>query len=559
MNSKDYFSLIRDFSHTLGIYLTYTIDHDVVDKIRECNTGRTIIIHDSKHGLTLKNNYESRVICVPAILKSSRSERCFHAKLALLKGEEKTRVIVGSMNLTKNSFDGRHEVCVFNDIKYGSYELNEIIKFLETIKIPDGINIDYLDEFKILDNNQKLNSNNQREFIYNFSRSFSSHLSDRLNGTQPILRIAAPFLSKSFPDKYQEFVQKINPKKVEIYTRSGNKIADQIKNSTYNTTIYKPNLKKSRFHAKIVSIDYGKKIILWLGSGNFTMQGFFKSVSEEGNQECGITMKIDDPGEIKSINKWFNEGWNKPRDAEQDDESGDDVIRDEKETSKTYLFGIKEEGIVKLFIFLPEEETDEIDISVNDKKVFPKKDRDGYYFIELKTLPNNTSFVIVKVLGEPIKVTLFEKENYIKWQKYDGDSLFTYKSTNIESTNINKLKSVIEKEGIVVRSRLNEVREPPVLEKFYKNTRDEMLSIMNRKTFTQAHLNELKFKLKEQEGGTGTYYIMQLIKTFMAVEKKYKISLKSYIDECYENLSSSIKIGDKDEDLHSFVKEWAGL
>ncbi len=106
MQAKDYFTHIREFDHKLGIYLTFTLDKEVINKIRENSSGRTIILHDYRQGISLDEAWKNRVLCIPFLSQSLRAETCFHSKLTLLKGKEQARLLIGSMNLSKSSFSG---------------------------------------------------------------------------------------------------------------------------------------------------------------------------------------------------------------------------------------------------------------------------------------------------------------------------------------------------------------------------------------------------------------------------------------------------------------------
>ncbi len=53
---KDFFQTINNFPHSLAVYLTLTLDKEVIEKIAENSYGNIIILHDYRQGVSLKNN-----------------------------------------------------------------------------------------------------------------------------------------------------------------------------------------------------------------------------------------------------------------------------------------------------------------------------------------------------------------------------------------------------------------------------------------------------------------------------------------------------------------------
>lgn len=560
MNSKDYFTYIRDFPHTLSIFLTYTLEKAVVDKIRENSSGRTIIIHDLNKGITLNENYDSRLICIPAIIPQTYSN-CFHSKLALLKGESKFRVLIGSMNLTRYGFSPGREICYQADIEYDSIEFIEILKILKAIKIPDGVNLDFLTEIKSVNLNQTRTNRLERAFVDNQSDSISVELLNRVNSganNRPVINIASPFLSKNLPVEYDDFVKKLNPLRIKLFTRASNKLSSAFKNSIIPVEVYKPVKSKSKnnFHAKMVLVDYGKEIILYLGSANFTEQGFFKSLNKDGNQECGVILKTSEEKEIKYIREWFEKGWEKPSSPEEWIEVQKADTIDEEEKNETFAFAIRENKIIKLFINVPEAKSSKISISVNGKFCYVQKTMEGLYTSILKNIPLQTENLKVKIPHfDEITVVIFNSYKYKEWFKYDGDSLFSYQPSAIDSVIDSELSKAIEKEGIRVGSDNNMIIEPPKLEQFYHNVRREVSYIRKRKFFSELHLVELEDKLKRQNGGMGIYLIMQLSKAFKRLENthnlvKFQKVCTQHLDRCLSEITLNKK------KFYKFYSQW---
>ena len=49
--------------------------------------------------------------------------------------------------------------------------------------------------------------------------------------------------------------------------------------------------------------EFNSDAVLFIGSANFTEQGFFKTLNESANQECGIILKVP----LKEMQEWFAE------------------------------------------------------------------------------------------------------------------------------------------------------------------------------------------------------------------------------------------------------------
>lgn len=60
--SKDFFQSIAEYQHNIGIYLTYTLDNEVIDKLSEVATGTKLILHNYKQGKTIDDNANSTIV-----------------------------------------------------------------------------------------------------------------------------------------------------------------------------------------------------------------------------------------------------------------------------------------------------------------------------------------------------------------------------------------------------------------------------------------------------------------------------------------------------------------
>lgn len=562
MNSRDYFSSVSDFPHSLSIFLTYTLEKEVIDKIRENSSGRTIIIHDLTKGINLSDNYDSRVICIPAIIPVSYAN-CFHSKMAILKGTEKIRVLVGSMNLTRSSFSSRNEICIQNDIAPNSEQMKEIFRILGSIKIPEAFNIDFLSELQSTEKTSSNHLSNGFNFIHNATNSIFEELIRFLPPKQnkkPTLKIATPFLSQRLSNSYNDFVKTINPNRIELYTRGSNKLPSEILNSLRSIFLYRPIKHKQRynFHAKIILIDYDNKALLYIGSANFTEQGFFKSLIDGGNQESGIILNIEDKKEIKSIKDWFDKGWEKPQRVEEWKPIDEPTLDDSEYVDNFFAFAFRENKKVKLHLFVPDQDISRIGLIVNSTKQFAIKDNEGLYLCELDNLSAGTEILIIKCGKYPeISVVIFSLEKYQQWIQYDGDGLFSYQSSLIESIYDIELSRGIEREGIKVGGKETTIIEPPKLEQFYQNVKREVKFIRYKKYFSKFHLQELEQKLSSQTGGMGIYFIMQLLKSIKIAEKEKAIDLKQFKDVCTKRLNHIVKdLGQNKNKFNVFLQRW---
>ncbi|MCB9207686.1 MAG: hypothetical protein H6611_10345 [Ignavibacteriales bacterium] len=559
MKSKDFFSLINEFKPSLSLFFTYTVDKEVVDKIVESCSGRIIIIHDINKGITLSDNFKDRIVLVPAIIPNSFNN-CFHSKIAILKNETNIKVITGSMNLSRSSFSGKHEFFISKDIDPYSQYYKEIISIVKNIKIPNEFNIGFISEFAVEGARLEKSDivNDEYSFIDNVVYPIHEVLLNEIeNNHSPVIKIATPFLSKSYSDDFISFFPKIKPSKIQLFTRATNKISDQFKNLNIPIEIYRPIIKRSKadFHGKMVMLDYGNYIKLYVGSANFSEQGFFKSLSSGGNQECGIIIRIDEPKEIKSVQDWFNSGWEKPLNIEnwnQNVAEGNNEFKDE-----IYAFAIRENKTVVIMISNPYFFEDELKVRINNKVYSCKKNEYNLFSIALKDIPPQTKTLKILINGIESSVQIFDLDNYNEWIKKNDDSLFTFQQSKIESLIDKELTEAIEKEGIRVGSNRNVIIEPPKLEQFYQNVRREIKYIRRRKYFSKYHLKELEDRLIKQNGGMGIYFIMQLIKTFKYVEIQNNIKLKEFEQLCNTHLDRCLdEIGEDKKSSHNFLNKW---
>lgn len=559
MKPKDLFTQISDFQHSLGIYLTFPFENEVVEKIREHSSGRTVILYDYGHGDILKSNYESRVMCIPAFPKKNVGTNVFHAKLILLKGHNKCKLFVGSMNLTKESFRFPKELCCSIDLEYNSETYKSLLDYFRQIDClnPDRL-ADLVKELTIKDDllskKEETEDKSNLFFVFNTeNKSISQYLLDhhnKLSGIQtPILRIASPFVSKDLGNEFDYFINQIKPKEIHCYLRSGTPLPSQIKKTGGNVMLYRPKKgNRMGFHAKIVFIDYGNFAIAYIGSANFTRQGFFQNLEEEANQECGVILTLSEKGNIW---EWFAEGWEEPVDPMNWKEG----LGEEKGEgwSEPELYGYAERldgGNVVLSLYLPDKLNEgQVKVKIENKDCILTSMKPDFYQGEVKCTKNE---IMLTYEDRPLIIPIFEFSKFEEARKNDGDSLFSSESSAIESINESKLTRAIKREGIKVEGAGDmPVIEPPKLEQFYRNVKEKIRFIEKKSRLNESHFEELKKELMEQYGGTGIYFISHLYKTF---ENR---NAKQFSQECLQRINELLPaLSIEKEKYSNFLKQW---
>ena len=388
------------------------------------------------------------------------------------------------------------------------------------------------------------------------SENIINHIS--LNNELPILKIVSPFLSKKHSKELINLVNKINPKIIKIYTRDSNYIPQEFNEINIPVEIYKPVKKSSKnnFHSKMFLLETKNKLQLFMGSANFTEQGFFLSARNGGNQECGIIISTDDTEEIKNINDWFSNGWEKPIDINSWNSSNHEFLYNEF-NEEIYAYAIRNKNDVELFVMDPDFSIIEQEIIINNKKVKCSRNEDHLFRSTLKEIKNNVEMLKVKIKEEEFIVKIFDPLKFKEWISINDDSLFSFQLTGVESLNSEILSRAIENDGIKVGTAGNIIIEPPKLEQFYKNVRYHTEAIKRRKFFTKYHLSELINELEPQNGGMGIYLIMQLIKSFKYVESKNNIELEPFIQVCKSKLNILLdELNIKQKSYYSFLNVW---
>jgi len=304
--SEDFFSKIREFDHTLGVYLTYLLDNEVIQKIRENSSGRTVILHDYRHGINLEDNLKSRILCIPSMPKLSNDTNCFHAKAALLKGRDRARLVIGSMNLVKEAFSAPKEIACSLDLGYESGLYRTVLEFLCQVRCRSSQWTAVLKELDIRPPKLPKKEDSTIRFIWNshgcsIAEEVASRHAAFYNGQKPILRVVSPFLPKDYDSSFDNFYDQVQVEEFHLYLRAKTPLPPRIKVRS-GTRIYSPRKSSSGyFHGKAVMLDYGDRALLYIGSANFTNHGFFWNLGQGANQECGLILTLNRKSQMTQI------------------------------------------------------------------------------------------------------------------------------------------------------------------------------------------------------------------------------------------------------------------
>lgn len=572
ISRKDFFQTINNFPHSLAVYLTFTLDKEVIDKIAENSDGNIIILHDYRQGVSLKNNWNSRVVCIPVNTYKQHQQNYFHSKLALLKSDEGAKLLLGSANLSKNSFSNEKEMCFeTQELKFDSELYNNVIDYIESLIPQTHTSTDVLQQaIKILRlANDQTKKQSALTFIYHPQKnekenmedtSFSERVSNQLHtDEQPVLKIASPFLSADFKTELTDFIKRINPKEIQLYLRNNYPLPNEFKSLT-DLKIFQPKLKTTRdgFHAKLISIEYLNWQIVFVSSANFSRQGFFLNLEQGANQECGVIISSNPINKKYLLEDWFNEGWQKPQTINEWIKTEDENLKNLPEeifNVKPYVTAekIKNTKTVKLFFYIAKVELlNEVYADGNKLNLIPEN-------IELSLFQCNYNFkgetVHIKIGNEFDElVTIFDgdifENNILKYE-----DLFMISNDRMDNISYEEMSKEIETNGIRILG--NKVIEPPKLEQFYNIVKNNVKFIEMKNQFNEFHFERLKLKLDENENAEGVYVATQLYKIFTK-KKFYKFS-----DACLDririilNQNASLKIDF--ETYSSFLKKWATL
>lgn len=557
MQTKDYFSYIREFDHKLGIFFTFTLDKEVINKIRENTSGRTIILHDYRQGVSSDPAWKNRVLCIPVFTKFLKTDTCFHAKIALLKGADRARILLGSMNLSRSSFSGYKEMCYAIDVDYSSSLYASIIQYFLQLPL-ELLNNHWksiLDELNMVHSDKRGASQNGTNglFVNNVSSgstmaaSVLRFIESKRYKDRPTMRIVTPFVSDSYGDDLTQFIAQVNPKKTYLYLRDRTKLPREIANGAIpNVSIIRPKAQRKTFHAKLILLEYEKKTVLYVGSANITRPGFFLELPTGGNAEHGIIVELADK---RDIIEWLTKGWDKP--VGIDEWNGSEVIAVEMgDSMQSYAWAERKDGKkVELYLMLSKPEIIN-KIRVDGKKTLFNQVGPSFY---QAVVQSSREMLVVNLHDEDIKLHIFDANVFENAKRDDGENLFSIDNNILDETiREDVLKREIQKKGIRIASKGVTIVEPPLLEQLYYNIRHVIKLIGKRRTFDASHLNELKKELQLHQNASGIYFMMQLYKVF------HERKLDVFENICLERLNELIKVVQLPEKSFSgFLSQWS--
>lgn len=373
-----------------------------------------------------------------------------------------------------------------------------------------------------------------------------------LPGEQPVLKIASPFLSSDFKSDFDNFLGIVKPKETHFYLRKQYPLPETFK-TVPGLKIYEPKTRSTRngFHAKIISIEYARKEIVFLGSPNFSRQGFFLNLTQGANQECGILISSATKGVISD---WFNEGWENPV-AADDWEDDKEALKLSAELfpDQPYVWAeLSDEKTITIFFYIPHKELVG-HVYADDRKLVLIQQNPSVliYHCNYPHKTENIRITIGSIFSE--QITVFNEFVFEERAKEIGDSLF-YETNKIDSIKPPILKEAIQRDGIKVKTLGAVVIEPPYLEQYFYNVKNRMAILSKRKFFSDYHVQELKDVLNNISQGEGIYFTLQLYKLFD--DKKQKKLMNICKDKLKELLKDTGMENTSTSSFDRFYKEW---
>jgi phosphatidylserine/phosphatidylglycerophosphate/cardiolipin synthase-like enzyme len=556
-SSKDFFQSIGEFSCNIGIYLTYTLDNEVIDKLREVATGTKLILHDFKHGKSIDDNDNSTIVCLPIKTLKPNDKNCFHSKLALLKSEKGAKFIVGSANLSTNSF-ALHEpnIALEMELEFKTdtdvFIYNQILLFFTNLIENKQLLIDNTILKQTLGKlvfNEIPNKESDIKFVFTSKEKsifdeYKNYLSKHRNGQIATgIKIATPFVSEDY-SKIEE-VKSITDN-ISIYLRTGAKIKPF---QNHQCKIFQPfNKKRKGFHSKLVLTEFNSDAVLFIGSANFTEQGFFKTLNESANQECGIILKVS----LKEMQEWFAENfWKQLTEIEVADykEAEDNSLELFDSQNNHYAWAEKKNSIITTYIFnpnnLPVSKTKD-----GNKIKLQKTDRE--FLFKTNELREQKQTVVFFIGDDLISISLFELSEYISGLNEKGESIFdSFKG--IYSVSPAELDTAINEGKLSIKEPTGiKITEPPKLEQYFYNVKCLLQCIKHKKYFTEFNESEIKTEINKTDDGRTFYLTLQLLKIFNT-----KPNTENIKQECRKRISElADKLCIDKKTLNSFIKGW---
>lgn len=511
---KDFFEEIGRFGPISGLFLTYTLDQDVIEKLVEVCPGTVIILHDHRCGVSLEDNHRHKVVCLPVAFSNEQEANCFHPKLALLRNESEAMIMIGSANLSRGAFVREKELVASGRMKLDHPICKAAIRFLRTqadhLVHGSELLLDALSRFEVHSSNSK--EEEDKKLLFNTEESIFDQLGRLLPGDLVFdaIHIISPFLPREAA-WLKVFRKRFKSTGYRFHLRVSDRTTRAIKQVFPDSEIVSPKGHNS-FHYKAYIFRAKKVDYIVLGSANFTTQGFFRSANERGNMECVLVLRVPSSA---PLTKWLKDSWKHPvsmSDVIANDSLGQ-VDEGIQEASLPYAHAQREEKQTKVVLYVPES------YSIQKIRCTPSLTRDwepiidqpGFYvgftgICQQLTLKSN----------EPKweqKICVFNEDEFVNLYTYYGDSLFS-EPDKTNSIRTKELREALHRSARVIRAGASTIAQRPFLEQYHKNVQTRLKFLHSKAYFSAWHESELTALLKEEDGGAGCFLLLKLIQFF---------------------------------------------
>lgn len=532
------FDSISSYNHSIGIYLTYTMDSVVLDKLSDISSGSMLVLHDYTQGKSLETNTDSKICCLPIVCSNRHS--IFHSKLIVLKSETGAKIITGSLNLAESSFKAEKEVVFETEIIFdnpeGMFFYNSVLDYLSGLKSSIVFNPEKLEEsLKRTRISRETVSSNALRFINNRDSSILDEIKSFIEKNYPnevikSTKIVTPFISSPGcdPEGFPCFSSNLS-----IYLRRGTG-AKAFIDAGFKVFVPVVKSKYSRFHAKLVSIEFNAFCLVYIGSANFTVQGFLLSSTNNGNQECGVLVKT-----LKDeLNAWFN-----PKLWEELAKDSVDALNSATEPmesqSEAYAWAQKQNGKIFTYIYNPNKEK----ITQNKQTIIPLRLKGhetlDIFFTDKLKLNSQKQQITFEIGKEPISIAVFYPEEFLNYSSiFCKESIF-YQFSGIRSVLPKEMDSALLKERIASPISKVNITEPPRLEQYYANVKDFIENLEHRKHITNYNEEQIVDYLQKSDGARGLYLALSTLRCLQSKTGMQQLlkSIESRIDTLTDKLN----------------------
>lgn len=296
-------------------------------------------------------------------------------------------------------------------------------------------------------------------------------------------------------------------------------------------------------------MEFDTDAVLFIGSANFTEQGFFKPLNEYANQECGLLLNVS----LQEMDEWFgNNYWNQLSETEIENykETEDNSLEFFESQIKHYAWAEKVNSKIITYIFNPE--NTHVSKEKNGNKIHLYKVNNDDFLGQTDELQEKDGSIVFYIGEEKISVSLFEMNEYIRGLDEKGESIFDW-FKGIHSVNTVELDEAIDKQKISIPSANSiQITEPPKLEQYFYNVKYLLQNIKHRKYFSTFNEKEIINEINKTNDGRMLYLSFQLLKVF--TEKQSTDNLKRVCETRILELSEKLSI-DKTQ-LNTFLTQW---